>query len=159
MRSYIRIYTIKTLCVILLLGFIPVLINPEIISTIYSVIGIMFSIALSLIVTFNLQGIKSMSSIKSIRYKLKSLRKKHIVNFSIDTLLYILSTMIDKKGVNLISFSLNSLDIKMNIQLIIVGLLISSIFYYILNFIDVQKLNDQIFNELNNIESGDKSVS
>lgn len=151
MKTYIKSYFIKFLCIVVLFTTIPMSINSDVLSTIYTVIGIMFSIALSLIVTFSLQGIRSRGSIESLRYKLKILRKRHIVNFAIDTSLFLTFTMLNNKGLEMASITIKGVSITLNFALVILVLLVSSVFYYVMNFINIQKLNDKIFNELNDI--------
>lgn len=146
MKLFEKSYFIKLLIIAGIFIFFPISIHNQVLSTIYTVIGIMFSIALSLIVSFNIQGIKSHDSIASIRYKLKVLQKKHISNFVMDTVLYLLSLK-----VKIVSFCIKGVEINLNIKLVILVILVTSIFYYIVNFTNIQKLRDQVFDELNGI--------
>ena len=57
----------------------------------YTVLGIMFSIALGLLVTFNLQGITNKSVIEKIRKNIIVVRTNYIKYFALATTLYILS--------------------------------------------------------------------
>lgn len=59
------------------------------ISTLYNVSGIMFSIGLGLIVSFNLSGIRNREYIKEIRKNIANIRDIFISYFIISTLIYI----------------------------------------------------------------------
>ena len=57
------------------------------ISTLYNVSGIMFSIGLGLIVTFNLSGIRNREYIKEIRKNIANIRNIFISYFATSTLI------------------------------------------------------------------------
>lgn len=64
------------------------------ISTLYNVSGIMFSIGLGLIVSFNLSGIRNREYIKEIRKNIANIRDIFISYFIISTLIYISSPLL-----------------------------------------------------------------
>lgn len=65
------------------------------ISTLYNVSGIMFSIGLGLIVSFNLSGIRNREYIKEIRKNIANIRDIFISYFIISTLIYITYSYIE----------------------------------------------------------------
>lgn len=124
-------------------------------NTIYTVSGIMFSIGLGLIVTFNLQGIKNKTYIKKIRQNLKDVRSTYILYFAISTICFVIDKYfreIDNTIIkeSIISINLtDSFTLNFNVAVFLGLLMFYSILYFIINFLAIQKLNDDIFDKLN----------
>ena len=118
-------------------------------NTIYTVAGIMFSIGIGLVVTFNLHGIKNQSYIKTIRNNLNEVRNSYILYFSISTILYIADKYLRDEQNSIITFSIKEMSFNLNISLLFLLIMLYSIAYYIGNFLALQKLNDDIFDKLN----------
>lgn len=116
----------------------------------YTILGIMFSIALGLLVTFNLQGLTNTSAIFKIRSSIKSVRNLYIKYFALSTIFYLVEKYIRDvfKG-PLHIFNSNGIDFAFNFSVFTTLLLIYSILYYIVNFIAMQKLNDDLYDEIN----------
>lgn len=119
-------------------------------NTIFTVSGIMFSIGLGLIATFNLQGIKNKSFILKIRNTLNSVRNLYIKYFTVTTIVFILDNYLREKKINQIDILLfDRLNIHIDLSVFFCLILLYSILYYIINFLSIQKLNNDIFDELN----------
>jgi hypothetical protein len=118
-------------------------------NTIYTVAGIMFSIGIGLVVTFNLHGIKNKSYIKTIRSNLNEVRNSYILYFSISTVLYITDKYLRDEQNSIITFRIKEMSFNLNISLLFLLIMLYSIAYYIGNFLALQKLNDDIFDKLN----------
>jgi len=118
-------------------------------NTIYTVAGIMFSIGIGLVVTFNLHGIKNRSYIKTIRENLNEVRNSYILYFSISTVLYIADKYLRDEQNTIITFSVGEMSFSLNLSLLFLLIMLYSIAYYISNFLALQKLNDDIFDKLN----------
>lgn len=119
-------------------------------NTIYTVSGIMFSIGIGLVVTFNLQGIKNKTYIQKIRQNLKKVRSTYIVHFCLSTIYFILDKYIRDIKQSIISIQLtNTFEIHFNIAVFLGLLMFYSIIYFIINFLSIQKLNDDIFDKVN----------
>ena len=108
------------------------------ISTLYNVSGIMFSIGLGLIVSFNLSGIRNREYIKEIRKNIANIRDVFISYFVVSTLIYI----------GIIDFRYKSFYIKIDCSIFACILLLFSIIYFTINFLSIQKLNDEIFDRI-----------
>lgn len=124
-------------------------------NTIYTVSGIMFSIGLGLIVTFNIQGIKNKTYIKKIRQNLKDVRNTYILYFTISTICFVIDKYLREvdnaiiKG-SIISINLtSSFILNFNVAVFLGLLMFYSILYFIINFLAIQDLNDDIFDKLN----------
>nr|DAY06909.1 MAG TPA: hypothetical protein [Caudoviricetes sp.] len=109
----------------------------------------MFSIAMGLLITFNLQGIKNKRVIDKLRSNIKKVRHSYIKYFAFSTLLYLLEKYLRDKENNLYDFSIREISITINFSLITVVILLYSIIYFIINFIAMQKLSDNLYDEVN----------
>lgn len=148
MKTYLKILLIVvalTVSVIFNLNYSELFMN-----TLYTVLGIMFSIGLGLIVTFNLGGVKNRRFIIAIRKNLKTLRTLYIAYFTISTFFYLLESQLRSKKNNVINILENAkIKFEFNFSTFTVCLLLYSIIYCIVNMIDLQKLSENIFDETN----------
>lgn len=123
--------------------------NEFFVNTIYTVTGIMFSIGMGIIVTFNLQGIKNRNIIKIFRENLFYLRSSYIKYFTIATVLFLLDNFTRIKGCNIKIISFKNYIINFDISLFVSLIMIFCVVYFIYNFILLHKLNNDIYDELN----------
>ena len=97
---------------------------------------------MGLIVTFSINGVENEDYILSIRKNIKKIRQRFITLFSICTILFICKDNIFQKitygDVNFSNIALN----------FILSFFIFSIFYFIVNFIRLQNLNNDIFDRI-----------
>lgn len=119
-------------------------------NTLYTVLGIMFSIGLGLVVTFNLGGIKNRNFIVGIRKNLKSVRTLYIANFTASTIFFIAESQLKSAHLNKLNlFENEKMQIIINFSTLTVFFLIYSIVYCIVNLIELQRLSESIFDETN----------
>lgn len=114
-------------------------------NTIYTVLGIVFSIGIGLVVSFNMSGITKKNIVNKIRGNLVSLRDSYMRYFTASTIFYILDKYFRDNG-NILEF-FN--EYHFNFSIFALTIMLFSIAHNIYNFIMVQKLNDQIYDELN----------
>ena len=116
----------------------------------YTVLGIMFSIALGLLVTFNLQGITNKSVIEKIRKNIIVVRTNYIKYFALATTLYIIEKFLRDNKISIFSIaSLREITLKFNFSIFTSIVMLFTIIYFIVNFIAMQKLNDDLYDEKN----------
>lgn len=125
-----------------LLAYFEIYVETNIISTLFNTIGIVFSIGMGLIVTFSINGIENEDYILSIRKNIKKIRQRFITPFSICTILFICKDNIFQK---ITCGDVNFSNIALNF---ILSFFIFSIFYFIVNFIRLQNLNNDIFDRI-----------
>lgn len=116
-------------------------------STIFTVSGIMFSIGLGLVATFNLNGIKNINYIKSLRSNINYVRNNFLSYFMIATLCYILDQYIKFGDISLVTFKRFTIIINFSTFFCLCILYCAS--YFVVNFLQIQKLNNEIFDKLN----------
>lgn len=118
-------------------------------NTIFTVVGIMFSIGIGLVVTFNLHGIKNKDYIRILRKNLNEVRNTFIKYFTISTSVFILDKYTRDKDFTFVHELGEKVTLSFNISFFFLLVMLYSIIYYIVNFLSLQKLNDEIFDELN----------
>lgn len=121
--------------------FVPVFtVNNTTLNTLYTVAGIMFSIGMSLSVTSNTSGVKNRTIRSRIRRNMKKVRNYFIYQFLFTSLFYIASLY--KTTITIQNFTYR-IDVLTLVTIIV------SIIYYIVNFIAIQRLNEQIEEAVN----------
>lgn len=142
-------------CLILAIAFIISLLSQWklddfYMNAFYTILGIMFSIALGLLVTFNLQGIRNRSIITKIRKNIKTVRSIYIKYFIISTIVYLAEKYFRDGKNNIWDFAyIKNYHLSFNFSLFTITILLFSISYFIINFIAMQKLNDDLYDEVN----------
>lgn len=124
-----------------ILTYFGISVGTNIISTIFNIIGIVFSIGMGLIVTFSISGVENRSYILDIRSNVRQVRQRFIVLFSICTFLFICDDNIPQQML----YKINLAQLSSNFTL---SFFILSIIYFIINFIRLQNLNNDIFDRL-----------
>lgn len=115
-------------------------------STIFTIAGIMFSIGLGLIVTFNPTSIKNRAYLKIVRDNITNVRNSFLLHFASSSMCFILNQYLIKE-----EFSYNvfgKFDIKFSISIFLCLLMIYSSIYFVVNFLQIQKLNNDISDEV-----------
>jgi len=107
-----------------------------VLGTLYSVSGIVFSIGMGLIISFNLGGVRESDHIFFIRKNLTQVRKSFIIEFALSTFFYISHPYLPDIEFSYIKFIWTYFSAL---------LILSSITYFVKNFIAIQHLKDEIF--------------
>lgn len=121
--------------------FIPWLNWENKLGTLYAVSGIMFSIGMSLIVTFSFSKIKNSSIRHKIQCGYDDVRNTYICEFIIVSILYMFCS--PNKG------EVQFYTIRFTYAAFVAISITYSILFFILNFIELQKLNKKIDELLN----------
>lgn len=144
--------TIKRIILIVVLGLIissvvHVDIDDFFFNTIFTVSSIMFSIGLGLIVTFNYNGVSNMDYVFILRKNIREVRDSYIFWFSISTFLYLIEKYFHESCFLIKLTTTTTLTLCPSISIAIV--ILFSLIYYILNFLKIQKLGEDIFDRIN----------
>lgn len=115
-------------------------------NTIYTVSGIMFSIGMGVVCTFNPERIKNNTFLKEIRSNIINIRSSYIYIFTFTSLLYLLNQLFPNYRY---SFIIKTFQINIDLPLAFVALNVFGVIYYILNFLKVQELNFDITDRIN----------
>lgn len=127
-------------------GFSP---GSGTVSTLYTISGIMFSIGMSLTVTSNTSGVKNKRIRTGIRDNLRYVRNHFIIIFLISSILFIiLYPAIDQRD----GLYINDI-LLIRYSHLLIFTTSSSIVFFILNFLSIQRLNIQIEDAINESSS------
>lgn len=127
------------LTIFIIYSSIPITAN--IIPILYNIIGIVFSIGMGLIITFSMSGIENKNYILKIRRNIKHIRNNFITLFSICTILLIVFS-------NIKFYYIYNINIRQSMLIFTTIFFLLSIVYFILNFIKLQELNEEIFDRV-----------
>lgn len=123
----------------LLVSYTPLDCSDELFTVVYTVLGIMFSIALSQLISFSFSEVENKAYVNRWRGELAKIRIRFIVLFALST-----------TGIILIPFgsAYSWKWVKFDTTLLIFVFLIFCLGYFIVNFIDLAKLKDDIDDEI-----------
>lgn len=121
-------------------------INTECINTIYTVSGIMFSIGMSVICSMNLSSIKNPSIYNTIRENINGVRNTYLLYFGVVTGMYLILQIIPKTKYKWPVFSFS---VSLDFSYLCITFNLLSILYFIVNFIEIQKLHFEIVDKRN----------
>lgn len=124
-------------------------VDKEVIGTLFTVVGVIFSVGMSLIISVSSTGVKNKDARIIFRSQLSQIRTRFIIVFVLLSLFFIL---LPKDGsTELIDlWKIKSVIIKLSSNIFQVSCLLLSILYYIVNFYSIQSslydLQDRIEN-------------
>lgn len=128
---------IIALCVSVVLGFlIHFSIPASLITTLFTVVGIMFSVGMSLVVTMSTQNIHNQQAKSMVQDTINDLLKNYIFCFLLMTTIFAVSMFYkieDADGFQACSFNLSNLNVRFNYALAVLLYAGYSIVYYIYN--------------------------
>lgn len=112
-------------------------IKCEVLSTLYTVVGILFSVGMSLIISVSTSGVKNKEARTVFRSQLSKIRSRFIVVF---VLLSFMFTLLTIKGYSTVwsMFQIHEISIEVNNDVFLISNLLLSIIYYIVNYYSIQ---------------------
>ena len=112
-------------------------IDTGVISTLFTVVGVIFSVGMSLIISVSTAGVKNKEARSVFRSQLSKIRTRFIAVFVILSFMFVLLPI---KGDSAIwcLFKVKELDIEFNNGVFLISNLLLSIIYYIVNFYSIQ---------------------
>lgn len=125
-------------------GYFNITVPNELISTLFTVNSIMFSLGLGLIVSFNMNGVKNKKYIKAIRANITTVKNTFMLLFSLSVCVFIVSSIYEIPSY----YTVLSRKIWLSMPVFTLLIIIYSAFYFVINFVEIQKLNDSIFDRL-----------
>lgn len=124
-----------------------IVVDESVISTLFTILGIIFSVGMSLIISVSTSGVKNKEARSVFRKQLSDIRFRFIAIFIILTILYIILPIDNKKEVHDIA-QIHNVTIKISSHLFMVTCLFAGIIYYIVNYYSIQssiyELEDRI---------------
>lgn len=121
--------------------------NASFMNTIYTVAGIMFSIGMGIICTFNPDKIKNKAYFQSIKSNINIVRNSFLYYFALISIGFLIYQVLPSFSA---SAPISDAKITFSLSLYVSILITISIVYFILNFLAIQKLNFDISERINN---------
>lgn len=121
------------------LQYTPISYSDDFCSVIYTIIGILFALALNQIMAFDFTEVQNDKFIERHRKRLSKIRGLYIFLFAFATLALLLKSL---------SLKSEWKWIKLDTKFLIGSYLIFTLIYFIINFISLAKLKDQIDDEV-----------
>ncbi|AAP96331.1 hypothetical protein A6046_06895 [[Haemophilus] ducreyi] len=121
--------------------------NATILNVLYTVSGILFSVGLGLIITLVPNGIRNPIYINEIRQTVNEVRNRFFVEFAIVTLSYVIFSDSDNWSIYT-SLIYENFTIKVDLVLFSGSVIFLSLPYFVINFLSIQKLNNDIFDRV-----------
>jgi drug/metabolite transporter (DMT)-like permease len=109
----------------------------------------MFSVGLGLIVTFSIGGVKNKKFIKQLRGNINRVRNSFLIYFLVSTVCFAADYYLRQKGLNITTINIKGTHYELNWSVLFCLIMLYSILYFIINFIEIQKLNNDIFDKTN----------
>ena len=124
--------------------------KDQVIQTLFTVIGIAYSIAISNIIGFKTDDIVNVKYRNIIKNKIKSMKNMNTIDFSLSILVFISSFLFT-------SFRFSLYFVRFNISMFVLLSLLFSLLYIVCSFADLQQLSedvsDRLYKEKNEIIS------
>jgi len=128
---------------ILITAFMDIKIGKDVSNTLFTIVGIMFSIGMSIAVTSNTSIVVNKSVRKSIRGEINRIRDLFISCFAVVACIYVLNIIFENWTLYVYGYKIFNLGIfQLLFQLY-------SIAYFVINFKSLQNLNNQIGDAIN----------
>lgn len=120
------------------------------VNTLFTVVGVIFSVGMSLIISVSTSGVKSKEARAIFRSQLKSIRSKFIWVFVILSLCYVLMPLDDNSKILELG-DIRDIQLKSSYSIFMTVSLLLSIVYYIVNFYSIQS---SVYEMEDRIDSG-----
>jgi hypothetical protein len=124
--------------------------KDQVIQTLFTVIGIAYSIAISNIIGFKTDDIVNVKYRNIIKNKIKSMKNMNTIDFSLSILVFISSFLFT-------SFKFSLYFVRFNISMFVLLSLLFSLLYIVCSFAGLQQLSedvsDRLYKEKNKINS------
>jgi len=126
------------------ISYTPLVCDKELLPVIYTVLGIMFSIALSQLISFSFSEIDNEQFVKKQRKQVRDIRTSFIVQFSLATVFFISYSYGAQFSIGWFRFDW---------RILVFVYLLYCLAYFIVNFIALAHLKDKIEDDVRKIRN------
>lgn len=142
------------LCVFL--SCVPIKIPKDALNVLYGIVGVLFSVGMSLIIAFTAKDIVNSELKKILRKSMHQVRNNFLWIFFISTLFYVVFSIVGENSqISIHFFKTESyeLTVTFSVSVAVLGILIYSTIALVSNYMDIQgfyeDIEDRIQNETN----------
>lgn len=133
------------LCFCVIMSLVPLEINNGTLTVFYSLAGVLFSVGMSLVISFNSSRITSLRKRTEIRKRVHSVRNTLISVILMATIVFVAYSIVDKKEyLNISWYNVGSFEIKSSWSFSVLLFLMYCCVVFVSNYIDIQDLYEDI---------------
>ena len=140
--------TIIAAIICIVLSLIPLQPTEITLNILYGLIGVLFSVAMSLIITFDGSKIRNSDLKKSIRNSIHDTRNNFLVIFAASSIFFVVYSLLPKSIQHVIWLEIGTFKLSSTWSVSILFLLLYTIIVLIYNYIDLQQLYEDIEDKL-----------
>lgn len=133
-----------------LLSLIPLSVPESTLTIIYGIIGVLFSVGMSLIISFNGSNIGNLGLKKDIRNDMHIVRKNFLTVFLFSSIFFVVFSIIPDKIKQVEWYTNDSIYLKSNWSFSVISYQLYSIVALISNYLEIQKLYEDIEDVIDN---------
>lgn len=141
MKTLIRIIAIIVVSIIVSSLIPDMTISDGLVNTLFTVVGIVFSVSMSILIGFNLDEVYNESYLRRIRKELKDIRDRFIFYFILSVFLYLVYSTI-KDCITTVSV------VKLRYDFLVVLFEAFTIGYYVYNLVSLHELNNNLSDKI-----------
>ena len=128
----------------LFLSLLPLSVPENTLTIIYGIIGVLFSVGMSLVISFNGSNIGNAELKKDIREEMHSIRSNFLFVFVLSSLVYVSYTLMPQSIQQIEWYRFENIVIKSNWSISVIFYHLYSIVAIISNYLDIQRLYEDI---------------
>ena len=140
--------TIIAAIICIVLSLIPLQPTEITLNILYGLIGVLFSVAMSLIITFDGSKIRNSDLKKSIRNSIHDTRNNFLVIFAASSIFFVVYSLLPKSIQHVIWLEIGTFKLSSTWSVSILFFLLYTIIVLIYNYIDLQQLYEDIEDKL-----------
>lgn len=149
-----RIIIAALVCVVL--SFIPLQPTEITLNILYGLIGVLFSVAMSLIIAFDGSKIKNSGLKNDIRSSIHETRDNFLIIFAASSIFFVIYSLIPKSLQQVTWLEKDSFTLSSTWSVSVLCFLLYTIIALIYNYIDLQQLYEEIEDKLTEEEKKNK---
>lgn len=149
-----RIIIAALVCVVL--SFIPLQPTEITLNILYGLIGVLFSVAMSLIIAFDGSKIKNSGLKNDIRSSIHETRDNFLIIFAASSIFFVMYSLIPKSLQQVTWLEKDSFTLSSTWSVSVLCFLLYTIIALIYNYIDLQQLYEEIEDKLTEEEKKNK---
>ena len=142
-RKMIKVLVALLVCAVF--SLMPLKINDSTLTVFYSLAGVLFSVGMSLVISFNSSRIRSEVKRNTIRERMHGIRNNLIVVILLATAVYVVYSLFDdKSSLSVLWYDSDSFKFESNWSFPVLMFLIYCSVVFVSNFLDIQDLYEDI---------------
>lgn len=136
--------TIIVIIICIVLSLIPLSVSSGTLNILYGLVGVLFSVGMSLLITFNVSQVTNMDLRKSLRNEVRKVRNNFLRIFVLSTAFYVLFSMLGEEFSTVVWDDYKGFNIASTWSVSVFSMLVYAIIALVCNYVQVQTLYEDI---------------